>query len=83
MSVGAVTEYQFKDIEADHRIEVKTTAITNPKHGNTTHGGTTSAGTDVNTGDSGQIMLYLLLMLVALAVGAGLLIYRKQIYFKK
>ena len=88
VSVGAVTEYQFTDIEADHRIEVKTAAIgnSNPddsKPGDKTPGGTTSGVTDVSTGDSGQIMLYLILMIAALAVGAGLLIFRKQIYYKK
>lgn len=83
VSVGALTEYQFTDIEADHRIEVKTAAIGNSNPGDKTPGDKTSGDKDVKTGDSGQIMLYLILMIAALAVGAGLLIFRKQIYSKK
>ena len=83
MSVGALAEYQFTDIEADHRIEVKTAAIGNSNPGDKTPGDKTSGDKDVKTGDSGQIMLYLILMIAALAVGAGLLIFRKQICSKK
>lgn len=93
VSVGAVTDYPFTNIEKDHCIEVKTAVVSDSKPGDTTPGGTTpggttpggtaSGGTDVKTGDSGQIMLYLILMMAALAVGAGLLICRKPIHSKK